>query len=347
MQFRDGHKVGKKEMKAVIFESSDWSIPVAEIPDTLELQETAEPLTADNAETYTDIEVACIFLGSRLDAAALRQLPRLRYIVTRSTGVDHIDVAFCTRRGIHVCNVPSYGDPTIAEHTFALLLMIAHRMIEATRRTRAGLFSPDNLRGFDLAGKTIGVVGTGAIGRSVVRLARGFGMNVLANDIKPDPSFAREWDARYVPLDQLLSQSDIVSLHVPLTSDTMSMIDESAFARMKKGVVFLNTARGEVIETEALLAALQSGKVAAAGLDVVAGEHLMRNATPHDGTLTSTEKKHLELNKLLLEHPAVVATPHSAFNTDEALQRINQITLENLIAISESRPINLVTPDSI
>lgn len=334
-------------MKVVIFENGDWSTPVAEIPDTLELNETAEPLTADNAEAYADIEVACIFLGSRLDVATLRQLPKLRNIVTRSTGVDHIDITFCTRRGIQVCNVPSYGDPTIAEHTFALLLMIAHRMTEATWRTRRGQFFSENLRGFDLCGKTIGVVGTGAIGRSVVRLARGFGMNVLANDINPDPLFARDWSTRYVPLDVLLSQSDIVSLHIPLTTDTQGMIDKTAFERMKNSVVFINTARGEVTETDALLAALQSGKVAAAGLDVLADEHLLRNAAPHEGTLSPTEKKHLELNRLLLEHPAVVATPHSAFNTDEALQRINQTTLESLIAISESRPVNLVTPDGI
>lgn len=334
-------------MKVVVFENNDWSTPATGVPDVLELVDTPERLAAVNADTYADMEVACIFLGSRLDAAALRQLPKLRYIVTRSTGVDHIDIAFCTRRGIQVCNVPSYGDPTIAEHTFALLLMIAHRMAEATRRTRAGHFSSENLRGFDLCGKTIGVVGTGAIGRSVVRIACGFDMNVLANDINPDPSFARGWNARYVPLDVLLSQSDIVSLHVPLTSDTQGMIDESAFRRMKNGVVFINTARGEVAETDALLTALQSGKVAAAGLDVVADEHLLRNAGSHKGTLSPTEKKHLELNKLLLEHPAVVATPHSAFNTDEALQRINQTTLENLIAISESRPVNLVTPEGI
>lgn len=347
MSFSDDQAGSKNTMKAVIFEDSDWSMPVADIPGTLDVTETPEPLTTSNAKVFNDIEIACIFLGSRLDAAALHQLPKLRYIVTRSTGFDHIDVAFCTRHGIHVCNVPSYGDPTIAEHTFALLLMIAHHMTEATRRTRAGLFSSDKLRGFDLAGKTIGVVGTGTIGRSVVRIARGFGMNVLANDINPDPSFAREWNARYVSLDQLLSQCDIVSLHIPLTSDTMSMIDESAFARMKNGVVLLNTARGEVIETDALLAALQSGKVAAAGLDVLADEHLLRNTDSRRATLTPTEKRRLELNRLLLEHPAVIATPHSAFNTNEALQRINQVALENLIAISEGAPVNLVTPDSI
>ncbi len=334
-------------MKTVIFENGDWSTPATAVPGALELEETPERLTAGNAPAHADVEVACVFLGSRLDAAALHQLPRLRYIVTRSTGFDHIDIAFCKRHDIRVCNVPSYGDPTIAEHTFALLLMIAHRMTEATQRARAGQFSPEGLRGFDLAGKTIGVVGTGAIGRSVVRIARGFDMNVLANDINPDPLFARKWNARYLPLDLLLSQSDIVSLHVPLTSDTMTMIDKSAFAQMKSGVIFLNTARGEVTETGALLAALQSGKVAAAGLDVLADEHLLRKDGSHSAPLTPTEKRHLELNKLLLEHPAVVATPHSAFNTDEALQRINQITLKNLIAILDGAPVNLVTPDNI
>lgn len=334
-------------MKAVIFENSDWSTPGAAVSEALELGETPEQLTAGNASAYADIEVACIFLGSRLDAAALHQLPRLRYIVTRSTGFDHIDIAFCKRHDIRVCNVPSYGDPTIAEHTFALLLMIAHRMTAATQRARAGQFSPEGLRGFDIAGKTIGVVGTGAIGRSVVRIARGFDMNVLANDINPDPLFARKWNASYLSLDSLLSQSDIVSLHVPLTSDTMTMIDKSAFAQMKNGVIFLNTARGEVTETGALLAALQSGKVAAAGLDVLAAEHLLKSNGSRSAPLTPTEKRHLELNKLLLEHPAVIATPHSAFNTDEALQRINQITLKNLIAIQGGTPVNLVTPDSI
>lgn len=330
-------------MKTVIFESSDWSMPVAETLDALELEETPQPLTASNAEAYADMEVACVFLGSRLDEATLRQLPRLRYIVTRSTGFDHIDTAFCQTHGLGVCNVPSYGSPTIAEHTFALLLMIAHRMTEATARTKALHFSFEGLRGFDLAGKILGVIGTGAIGRSVVEIAQGFNMRICAVDTNPDISFAHDRNFKYLPLERLLQNSDIVSLHVPLTRDTRNMINRTTFGQMKKGAVLINTARGEIVDQAALLEALNSGKVAAAGLDVLADEQLLRSQNQHHQDLSLREQRSLGLSKTLLQHPSVVATPHSAFNTQEALARINGISLKNIIAILNDHPINVVT----
>lgn len=331
-------------MKAVIFEIEKWEEhPFHELESEHEITYVKEPLSASNAEQYADAEAVSTFIYSKLGGDVLEKLPNLLLIATRSTGFDHIDVDTCEQRGITVCNVPSYGTNTVAEHVFALLLTISHNMEDAVDRTRKGQFSPRGLQGFDLEGKTLGVIGTGDIGRHTIRIARGFGMHVLAFDVKPDGTVARELGFDYVGMDELLARSDIVSLHVPASPQTENMISDEQFGKMKDGVVLINTARGKVVNNKALVRALAEKKVAAAGLDVLPMEPVIREEAE---LLRSVyEEKHdlssLLADEVLVRMRNVVVTPHSAFNTKEAVQRILDTTVDNIRAYAEGRPVNV------
>ena len=308
------------------------------------LRLTDEALSAGNAGRFVEAEIVSTFINSAIDRAVLNQLPALKLIATRSTGFDHIDTALCAERGILVCNVPVYGENTVAEHVFALLLALSHRLLEAVERARSGPFSPAGLTGFDLAGKTLGLVGTGAIGRHVVRIAHGFGMHVCAFDIVPDSDFATQEGFSYRTFDDLLTTADIISLHVPSTPQTRHLLSADAFMRMKDGVVIINTARGDVVDSHALIEALKSGKVAAAGLDVLPDEPMLREeaelicSVDCDGDDLRT----LVADQVLLRMPNVIVTPHSAFNTREAIARIAETTIKNIKTYLAGEPQNLV-----
>lgn len=303
-----------------------------------------EPLGVRNAGLYADAEVVSPFVASRLTAEVLSAFPKLALVATRSTGTDHIDTAWCDQHGVPVVNVPTYGESTVAEHVFALLLAVAHRLPEAVERARRGPFSPHGLQGFDLAGKTLGLVGTGRIGHHVARIGRGFEMEVLGTDVAPDPELSRDTGLRYVDLDELLSSSDVVSLHVPSTPATRRMISDREFGRMRQGTVLINTARGDVVDTPALVRALKSGRVAAAGLDVLSSEPLVRDEVE---LIASGAARRVDLGDLVADHvllrmPQVIVTPHSAFNTREAVGRIAATTVENIQAFLDGRPRNVV-----
>ena len=266
-------------------------------------------------------------------------------IATRSTGFDHIDLEHCRQRGIVVSNVPSYGDRTVAEHVFALLLGISRNLVEAVNRTRRDDFSQQGLQGFDLFGKTIGVVGTGKIGSCVVEIARGFGMNVLAFDVKPNAALAERVGFQYVPMDELLSRSDIVTLHVPLNRHTHHLIGDEAFGKMKRGVVVINTARGSVIDIQALMSALATGKVRAVGLDVLPNEPAITEEAQllKLGGRERRELENLLAGHILLHQRNALISPHSAFNTREAVGRLLATTVENIQAFLNGDPQNVVT----
>jgi D-lactate dehydrogenase len=265
-------------------------------------------------------------------------------IATRSTGYDHIDLAYCRSAGITVCNVPVYGDNTVAEHTFALILALSRKVIQAHNRARTGNFSLAGLQGFDLRTRTIGVIGTGHIGVHVIRIARGFMMRVIAYDSRPDKRLADALDFEYVDtLDDLLAASDIVTLHAPFNAATQHMINAQNIYRMKAGALLINTARGGLIETDALLAALSSGHLGGAGLDVFEGETLIQE----EKQLLSNEYDINELRTLvknlaLFRHENVIVTPHVAFNSREALERILLTTVQNILAFESGKPINVV-----
>jgi len=331
-------------MSAVFFEVESWERPVLESTrqsgDTL----VTEPLRAAGVETYADAEVISPFLRSELRAPVLASLPKLRLIATRSTGVDHIDLAYCRAHNIAVANVPAYGERTVAEHVFALLLTISHKMVDAVNQTRRGDFSLRGLQGFDLEGKTLGVIGTGAIGRHVIRIARGFDMRVLAYDVRPDADFAHQVGCTYAPLDDVRAAADVVTLHVPALPQTQNLISFPQFERMKPGVVLINTARGSIVNVRALLQALAEGKVAAAGLDVLPEEPAIHEEAE---LLRSFFGREHDLETLLADHVLlrmrnVYITPHSAFATREASRRILDTTRANIAAFLAGKPQNLV-----
>lgn len=336
-------------MRIAVFETEKREEPAFERLRTgHNLRLMKEPLQAGNADEFSGAEIVSTFIYSKLDRDVLERLPALKMIATRSTGFDHIDTAYCAQRDVIVCNVPTYGENTVAEHVFALLLALSHRLIEAVERVRVGRFSPEGLRGFDLEGKTLGVVGTGNIGRHVIRIANGFGMKVIAYDVARDHAFAEAHDFSYVDLEELLSSSDVITLHVPATPETRHLLSSDAFSRMKDGVVIINTARGDIIETRGLIQALTSGRVAAAGLDVLPDEPLIREEAELICSIYCDrhDLRNLVADHILMRMRNVVITPHSAFNTHEAVGRIVKTTVGNIEAFLSGRPQNVISGEA-
>jgi D-lactate dehydrogenase len=294
-----------------------------------------------------DVTVLSPFVHSTVNAAQLARLPELRLVSTRSTGYDHVDLAACGERGIVVCNVPEYGENTVAEHTFAMLLALTRKIHRCYERTVRGDFSSDGLRGVDLYGKTLGVVGAGKIARRVLAIAGGFGMRRLACDVREEPELAARIGFEYVPLDELLARSDVVSLHVPHTPQTHHLIDAAALARMKPTAILVNTARGGVVDSQALIDALRGGRIAGAALDVLEGEHTIGEEAEIVSSAYDAEAlKQIVRNTALLRMDNVIVTPHNAFNSEEALGRIVETTLENIHAHLLGRATHVVNPEA-
>lgn len=335
-------------MRVIVFETEEWEHAACQ---RLQPEHTVvclrEPLDATRIpHEHTDAEVITTFVNSRLGADVLVHFPALKLIATRSTGYDHVDLDYCHRNGIVVSNVPDYGDSTVAEHAFALLLAVCRHLVTATERTRRGEFGSKGLRGFELRGKTFGVVGTGRIGRRAIEIARGFGMRVVAFDCSPDATAAARLGFDYRDLDQLLAVSDVVTLHVPAVKGNRHMFGERELAAMKSGAVLINTARGSLVDPGALVRTLAEGRLRGVGLDVLPAEPLIREEAEifrSDRSDTDAELRDLLADHALLRFPNVVITPHVAFNTDEALRRILDTTLENIKAFASGSPENAVS----
>ncbi len=290
-----------------------------------------------------DREIISCFIYSRFGQKEFELLPELKYITTRSTGFDHIDLQAAKKFKVKVSNVPEYGSNTVAEHTFALILALARKLYQSIERTKRSDFSLDGLRGFDLQGKTIGVVGTGNIGAHVIRIAAGFGMNILAYDVKKNQKLARKYKIKYVSLNKLLGQSDIISLHVPYNKYTHHLINKNNIKFIKKGAILINTARGGVVETKALVKALTSGILAGAGLDVLEEEGFIKEETQLlDKQVSEDMLQTLLQDHILLHMDNVIVTPHNAFNSHEALGRILKTTIENIESFMKGKVINRV-----
>lgn len=303
-----------------------------------------EPLTDETLPKARQAAVVSVFIYSRLTRARLGKLRNLRFIATRSTGFDHIDLAACRTRKVLVSNVPAYGENTVAEHTFALILSLSRNVHKAYIRTARGDFSLQGLQGFDLKDKTIGVVGAGRIGLHVIKMAKGFGMEVLVYDTRRDVFLSEVLGFRYTTLPDLLRRSDIVSLHVPYDPSTHHLMHRDTFRLMKRGALLINTARGGLIDTNALVWALDEGIVGGAGLDVLEGEELVKEERqllaadfPKERLITALK------NHILLHRENVVITPHIAFDSREALQRILETTVGNLAGFLSHAPLNLVS----
>ncbi len=279
-----------------------------------------------------DFDIAGVFMDSQMDSAAINALPNLKFIATLSTGFDHINLNAAAARAIPVSSVPAYGENTVAEFAFALLLALSRKIREANARVKDEMkFTTDGLCGFDLAEKTIGVVGTGRIGKHAIRMAKGFGMNIIAYDVFHDDKFAAKMGFPYVSLEDLLKQSDVVTVHCPYLPSTHHLINQQNIGLIKKGAYLINTARGAIVETAAMMNALRSGQLGGAGLDVLEEEVGMK-----EGDMT--------IDRELVTMPNVLVTPHNAFNTKEAFFRILDTTIDNIVAFANGAPINLVKP---
>ena len=285
----------------------------------------------DKIELAKKYEVISVFIYSKLDKTVLDQLPNLKMVATRSTGMDHIDVKECAARGIEVKNVPTYGQNTVAEYAIALLLAVAKKIVPAHQAVENGEFSPEGLTGIDLYGKTLGVIGVGRIGQNVVRMARGLGMKVIGVERSPDFKLAKKLKFKYADLETCLKESDAITLHVPAIAETVHLINRQNIKLITPGSILINTSRGAVVESEAIAWALNQKILAGAGLDVAEKENevesisMIMNPGPSHEDLRQVLSYHL-----LRDRDDVVFTPHNAFNTQEAIGRIIKTTIKNI-----------------
>jgi len=284
-------------------------------------------LNERTARLAAGYEVICAFVNDEIsrEVAGILYEGGVRLIVLRSAGYNNVDLKAVYGR-IHVLRVPSYSPHAVAEHTAALLLSLNRNIHRAYYRTRDNNFSIDGFLGFDLNGKTAGVVGTGKIGRILIKILHGFGMNILAYDGWPDGGFAAKYDVKYVDLDELYTKSDIISLHCPLTPETQHMINAESIGKMKDDVMLINTGRGQLIDTTALIEALKAGHIGSAGLDVYEeeGEYFFEDF--------SSSMVEDDVLARLLTFNNVLVTSHQAFFTKEALSNIADTTLKNVSA---------------
>lgn len=329
-------------MKIVFYEINDWEKEFLEKKlKGHNLVFSKDELTNKNLELSKDAGIISVFIYSRLNKEVFSKLKKLRAIVTRSTGFDHIDIKEAKKRKIKVLNVPSYGENTVAEHTFALILALSRKIHKSYERTVRGDFSIENLQGFDLKKKTIGIIGMGNIGKHVARIAKGFEMNVLSYSIDKDHKLAKKLGFKFVKLNELLKNSDIITLHCPYNKSTHHMINKNTINRMKDEALIINTARGSIIDTTALVKALIKGKLSGAALDVLEEESIIKEEAQLLSKNFSKEnlKNALE-NHILLTLDNVIITPHNAFNSKEALQRILDTSLQNIIDVINKKKTN-------
>ncbi|MEW5805577.1 MAG: NAD(P)-dependent oxidoreductase [Patescibacteria group bacterium] len=323
-------------MKIIFFETKDWEKDylknqLSVISDQAELVFFSEKF--DKSLCPKDAEAISLFVGSELKAEDVNDLPNLKLITTRSTGFDHLEYQALSEKGIKLGYVPGYGNNTVAEFAFGLLLAVARKIFNAFDQIKEQRnFSIEGFEGFDLMGKTIGIIGTGRIGTQMIKIANGFSMKVIAFDKFPKPELEKELNFKYVSFDGLLEQAEVISLHLPYTPENHHLINEQAIAKMKDGAVIINTARGGLIDTKALLTGLNSGKIGGAGIDVLEGEQAVfdeQKAVLY-GRPNQEDLLLIAENNLLINHPNVVMTPHIAFYTREALQRILDTDIENI-----------------
>jgi D-lactate dehydrogenase len=295
-------------------------------------------ITPDTATQFADAEVLSFLSYDPLGPAVLDQLPQLKLVATRTTGYNHIDLSALRQRGIALCNLVDYSTVAVAEQAMGLIVALARGFAGQWQETQTGLLSRRPVwMGMELAGKTLGVWGTGATGQALLQRARGFDMRLLATSRSPSQQLADTLGFTQVPLGQLLAQSDFLSLHVALTPDTQNRLNAQAFASMKPGSYLINTARGGLVDSAALLAALETGHLAGAALDVLPTEPILLSVEQRqavtDGTAGDAAQKAAMLTDIqLMQHPKVLMTPHTAYYTQEAVVRMAQQTVANIEA---------------
>jgi D-lactate dehydrogenase len=304
----------------------------------------ADKLEPTNCNPYA--EVISVFITSNITREVIESMPKLKLIACRSTGFNNIDFAAAAEHDITVVNVPTYGEATVAEYAFTLLLAL-ERKLRSVLQSAAKQFSSEELMGHDLQGRVFGVIGTGHIGQKALKIADGFSMKTIAFDSFPKPELEEEFHFKYVELDQLLEQADIVSLHTPYLPSTHHIMNRERLSRMKQGAILINTARGELVDTNALSDLLDSGQLGGAAIDVIEGEALLNYheeaALLRSDSLPEDVLHHSVEISMLEKMPNVIISPHNAFNTVEAIERINQTTAQNIIDYWYAKIPNRVT----
>jgi D-lactate dehydrogenase len=331
-------------MKIAFFEVQNWERShLQNAFANHEVKLFDEELDEDNLNQIKDFEIISVFIYSKIDKKKVSKLEKLRLVATRSTGYDHIDLEACKKQNIVVCNVSKYADITVAEHTFALILSLSRKIHDLYELTRQGIFGCPGVQGFELNGKVLGVLGTGSIGRRVMSIAKCFNMQIWAYDKYPNEELAQKLGFKYIDLQPLLRKADVLTLHLPLTTETYHIINKENLALMKKEAIIINTARGGLVDTEALTDALENKRLGGAALDVVEAESSIRE----EAQLLLDELPRKKLATMLRTHillrlPNVIITPHCAFNSEESLKRLVNTTIENVRAFIQGKPQNVV-----
>jgi Lactate dehydrogenase and related dehydrogenases len=291
-------------------------------------------LSEETAGLAAGFEAACVFVNDQVNAAVIATLRSLgvRLIALRCAGYNNVDLAAATKHGITVVRVPAYSPYAVAEHAIALMLALNRKVHRAYNRVREGNFALDGLVGFDMHGKTVGVIGTGQIGTVVAQILTGFGCPTLAFDPFPNAT-CRSVGVRYVELNELFAQSDIITLHCPLTPENKYIVSDAAIAKMKKGVMLINTSRGALLDTLAIIQGLKSGKIGYVGLDVYEEEERIF-FEDRSGLILSDD-----VFARLLTFPNVIITGHQAFFTREALLNIAATTMDNITRFENNQPL--------
>lgn len=291
-------------------------------------------LTAETAALARGCAAVCVFVNDCVDAEVLQRLADqgTRLVATRSTGYNHIDAAAAGRLGVAVVRVTDYSPHSVAEFAVGLLLAVNRKIARASMRTREGNFELDGLMGFDLHGKTVGVIGTGKIGSIFARIMLGFGCTVLGHDTHPDPAFEQS-GGRYVPVRELLAGSDVISLHCPLTEETHHIVDAASLAQVKRGAILVNTSRGGLVDTEAAVQALKSGQLGGLAIDVYEQEASLFFQDLSSTIITD------DVIQRLVSFPNVIVTGHQAFFTVEAIGQIMATTLGSITAFERGEPL--------
>lgn len=337
-------------MKIYFFGVDDWEKlhlerKLKELNIDAEIHFTKEALTESNVELYKDAEIISVFIYSEITKKVIDNMPNLKFIITRSATYEHIDVEYAKEKGILVSYIPGYGNNTVAEFTFAMILALARKLKPMIKNTMENRFTREGLMGIDILGKTIGIIGTGRIGAHVARLAHGFGMNILAYDRSKKPELIEKYGVEYVGLEELLMRSDIVTVHLPYTRSTKYTINKFNIKLMKLDAMLINTSRGAVVEMDAVVEALKEGRLAGG----VALDTLEEEIGREEELLKRDEVPAIKIEKAaekyyLLNEDNVILSPHLAYYTKDALERILDLTVEEIaLFLKGEKPKNLVS----
>lgn len=333
-------------MRLVVFSISDWERPWFEALKVSKgweihlLEERLGP-ELDPPPEISDADAIAVFVHETINEETLAKFPRLKLVLTRSTGYDHIDLDACRQRGVAAYNVPDYGSTTVAEYTIGLMLALLRAFRPMIEQSVHGIFSRQRLRGFDLAGKRVGVVGTGRIGKEVIKRLTGFAVEVLAYDKYPDPKFAKAIPRmQYTDLETLYRSSNVLTFHVPLTAETQHIFNRDSLRLLQWKTFLVNTSRGPVVETEAIIDGLREGRLAGVALDTFESEEVMMEEQFYRSEqLSQAELRRALATYHLLRSDRVILSPHNAYNSEEALRRIFDSTVANIEAFLEKRPV--------